>query len=154
MNARRICAPLLLVMLMTVCGCSVTHKVDTDAADAWKKELMNLSESVKHVSITFTRPDVTCRITLKEEPSQQLLDSIVASARTFATVDTMKTIAKSLKWGLDISEIHMTIDSDGDPKTIEHAYYARYFKTFDASDHSDSNIEAYATWYELKTPSP
>lgn len=149
MNKRRIvCALVLMLAAIAASGCSVTRKVNADAAVSWRKELLELSDIVKNVSITFTRPNLTCLITMTEEPPPELIDAILASARTFATVDHMNDIAKSLKWGLDISEIRLTIDSDRDAKTIEHAYYARYFKTFDASDHSEANIEAYSIWYE------
>ncbi|RAV18700.1 hypothetical protein [Paenibacillus contaminans] len=149
MNKRRIvCALVLVLAALAASGCSVTHKVTADAAEAWRKELLDSSDIVKNVRITFTRPNLTCHITMTEEPPPELIDSILASARTFATVDHMNEIAKSLKWGLDISEIRLTIDSDRDAKTIEHAYYARYFKTFDASDNSEANIEAYSIWYE------
>lgn len=43
--------------------------------------------------------------------------------------------------------IYLDIVTDKDKKTIEHVYYARYFKTSDASDHSETNIESYRTWY-------
>lgn len=86
---------------------------------------------------------------MSDEPSKEELESFLMELDEFSTVDNINEIACSVKWGLEISNIHLDINLDNNKKTIEHAYYARYFKTSDASDHSETNIEGYETWYEL-----
>ncbi|MFK0522160.1 hypothetical protein ACINKY_08085 [Paenibacillus illinoisensis] len=86
---------------------------------------------------------------MSEEPSKEELEFILTELDEFSTVDNINEIARSVKWGLEISNIYLDINTDQNKETIEHAYYARYFKTSDASDHSDTNIEGYETWYKL-----
>lgn len=85
---------------------------------------------------------------MSKEPSKKELESILKEIEKFATIDNINEIAQSVKWGLEISNIYLDMNTDKDKKTIEHAYYARYFKTSDASDHSETNIEGYRIWYE------
>ncbi|GIP53318.1 hypothetical protein J42TS3_23530 [Paenibacillus vini] len=141
--------PIIICFLLLLAGCSTTHSIDTSSTRTLKKDLKDLSPSIKRVQFTFTRPNLFCRIDMRNEPSTEELESILAEFKEFSTMDNMNEIARSVKWGLEISEIHVDINTDQDKKTIEHAYYARYFKTFDASDHSEANIEGYRIWYEI-----
>ncbi|WP_434751570.1 hypothetical protein [Paenibacillus amylolyticus] len=140
---------LLIGVLLLITGCSTTHKVNTDSTKELTKELKELSPSIEKVQFTFTRPNLTYRIDMSEEPSKEELDSILTEIKKFTTVDNMNEIARSVKWGLEISEIYLDLNTDENTETIEHTYYARYFKTSDASDYSDTNIEGYNIWYEI-----
>lgn len=142
---------MLLILISTltfVSGCSVTHTVNTRSTKALAKELKQISKTVENVKFTFTRPNLLIKINMTKEPGLEILDSILSNVKTFATVDNMNDIARSVKWDLEVSEIHLAINSDKDNQTIEHAYLARYFKTYDASDHSKNNIDAYHTWFK------
>ncbi|MBU5444727.1 hypothetical protein [Paenibacillus sp. MSJ-34] len=97
----------------------------------------------------FQRPDLYCQIKISEEPSDELIDAILSRTKEFATVENMNEIANKIKWNLEISAVHLTINTDDDEE-IEHEYYAKYFKTFDASNKSEENIEAYKIWYEVE----
>ncbi|MGQ8874405.1 hypothetical protein [Paenibacillus sp. TSA_86.1] len=136
-----------VVLLLT--GCSTTHKIHTDSTKELTKELKKLSPSIEKVQFTFTRPNLTYRVDMSQEPSKKELDSILTEIKKFTTVDNMNEIARSIKWGLEISKIYLNLNTDENTETIEHSYYARYFKTSDASDYSDMNIEGYNIWYEI-----
>lgn len=140
---------ILVCFLLFATGCSTTHNINTDTTKELTKSLKELSPSIERVQFTFTRPNLSCRIDMRNEPSKEELESILMEMDEFSTVDNINEIARSVKWGLEISNIYLDINTDQNKKTIEHAYYARYFKTSDASDHSDTNIEGYGTWYEL-----
>ena len=139
---------IFICLLLCLAGCSTPQSVNTDATKALTKELQEISQSITKVRFTFRRPNLYCRIDMSKQPSKEELESIVASMKAFSTVHNMNEIARSVNWGLEISNIYLDINTDKDPKTIEHAYYAKYYKTFDASDHSEANIEAYRIWYE------
>lgn len=139
---------ILLCLLLFSAGCSKTHSVNTASTKELTKELKVLSPSIERVQFIFTRPNLYCRIDMSKEPSKEELESILTGVKEFTTIDNINEIARSLKWGLEISHIYLDINTDEDRKTIEHAYYARYFKTFDASDYSESNIEGYKIWRE------
>nr|WP_145160622.1 hypothetical protein [Paenibacillus terrae] len=139
---------ILICFLLFSAGCSTTHSVNTDSTRELTKDFKDLSPSIEKVQFTFTRPNLFCRIDMRKEPSKKELESILKEIEQFATIDNINEIARSVKWGLEISNIYLDIDTDKDKKTIEHAYYARYFKTSDASDHSETNIEGFRTWYE------
>lgn len=139
---------ILICFLLLLAGCSTTHRIDTDSTKELTKNLKDLSPSIGRVQFTFTRPNLFCRIDMSKEPSKEELESILTEIEKFSTIDNMNEIARSVKWGLEISNIYLDINTDEDKKTIEHVYYARYFKTFDASDHSETNIEGYKVWYE------
>lgn len=138
----------LICFLLFSIGCSTAHRVNTDSTKELTKELKGLSPIIEKVQFTFKRPNLHFRIDMSKEPNKELLESILTSIKDFSTIDNMNEIARSVKWGLEISNIYLDINTDKDHKSIEHAYYARYFKTFDASDYSESNIEAYRIWYE------
>jgi len=139
---------LLFCFLLLAAGCSTTHHVNTAATKELSKELKDFSPAVVKVQFTFTRPDLYCRIDMSREPSEDELEWILARIGEFATVENVADIARSVRWGLEISHIYLDINTDQDRQTVEHAYFAKYFKTFDASDRSEENIEAYRVWYE------
>lgn len=139
---------ILICFLLFLAGCSTTYSVNTSSTKELTKELKELSSSIERVKFTFTRPNLFCRIDMSEEPSKEELESILTEIKKFSTIDNMNEIARSIKWGLDIANIYLDMNTDKDKQTIEHAYYARYFKTSDASDHSETNIEGYSIWYE------
>lgn len=140
---------LAFLMLFTILiGCSVTHSVNTQSTKQLTKELKETTDSIRNVTFAFTRPNLFLDIALKEKPSKEMLDSMMAKVKAFATVDNMNEIAQSVNWHLEVSEIHLTIHADRDHQRIVHTYLARYFKTSDASDTSQENIDAYQTWFE------
>ncbi|OZB96133.1 hypothetical protein [Paenibacillus sp. XY044] len=139
---------ILICFLLFSAGCSTTHSVDTDSTKELTKDLKDLFPSIERVQFTFTRPNLFCRIDMSKKPSKEELESIRKEIEKFSTIDNLNKIARSVKWGLEISNIYLDINTDKDKKTIEHAYYARYFKTSDASDHSETNIEGYRIWYK------
>lgn len=139
-------AILIGFLLLFSTGCSTTHRVASDSTKQLTQDLEDLSPSIESVHFTFTRPNLLCRIEMNKEPDKEELESILAEIEKFATIDNINEIARSVKWGLEISTIYLHINTDNDKKTIEHSYYARYFKTFDASDHSEENIEGYKIW--------
>lgn len=140
---------ILICFLLLLAGCSTTHRINTDSTKELTKDLKDLSPSIGRVQFTFTRPNLFCSIDMSKEPSNEELKSILTEIENFSTIDNMNEIARSVKWGLEIANIYLDINTDEDKATIEHAYYARYFKTFDASDHSETNIEGYRIWYEI-----
>jgi outer membrane lipoprotein-sorting protein len=134
LHNKNILVLLILISTLTfVSGCSVTHTVNTKSTKSLARELKQISKTVENVKVTFTRPDLLIKINMTKEPGQEILDSILSNVKTFATVDNMNDIASSVKWDLEVSEIHLAINSDKDNQTIEHAYFARYFKTYNAS---------------------
>lgn len=139
---------MLLYLFIFITGCSVTHTVNTPSTKSLQKELKISSKSIQNVKFTFTRPELRCTIDMAEEPSQQEMDSIMAKIKAFATIENMNEIRQNVHWNMEISEFHVNLSTDGDRKTIEYAYFAKYFKTSDASNHSTENIDAYQTWYE------
>ncbi|NEW08997.1 hypothetical protein GK047_23675 [Paenibacillus sp. SYP-B3998] len=135
----------LIICTMTI-GCSVSHTVSTKPTKSLAEDLKQISKSIRNVKFTFTRPDLFIDIKLTEVPSKEILDSILSNVKAFATVDNMNEVAQSVKWDLEVSEIHLAVNGDKDHQTIKHAYFARYFKTSDASDKSKENIDGYQTW--------
>lgn len=136
------------VLLLLTTGCSTTHKIDTDLTKDLTRDLKQLSPLIEKVQFTFTRPDLTYRIDMSNEPSKEELESILTVIKEFTTVDNMKEMARSVKWGLEISNVYLDVNTDTNKETIEHSYHARYFKTSNASDHSETNIEGYSIWYD------
>ncbi len=139
---------ILICLLLFSAGCSITHNVNTVSIKELTQDLKELSPSIERVQFKFTRPNLYCRIDMSKEPSKEELESILTGIKEFSTVNNINEIARSFKWGLEISNIYLDINTDENQKTIEHAYYARYFKTFDTSDYSETNIEGYKIWNE------
>lgn len=138
----------LLSLILLLAGCSTTHRVHTDSTKELVKDLKERSPSIEKVRITFTRPDLSYVIDMSQEPSQEELESILAEIEKFSTVERINEIARGVNWNSEISTVHLRINTDGNKETDEHSYYARYFKTSNASDYSEENIEAYRIWHE------
>ncbi len=138
----------LLSLVLLLAGCSTTHRVHTDSTKELIQDLKGLSPLIEKVRITFTRPDLTYAIEMSQEPSQEELESILAEIEKFSTVERINEIARGVNWNSEISTVHLRINTDGNKETDEHSYYARYFKTSNASDYSEENIEAYRIWHE------
>lgn len=139
-------------LLLLMMGCSTTHSVNIELTKNLTTDLKTLSPSIENVQFTFRRPNLYCSIDMSKDPDIDELEAILTKMKEFSTVENINEIARSVNWGLEISNIYLDIHVNSDQKTIEYAYYARYFKTFDASDHSEANIEAYKIWYERTEP--
>jgi hypothetical protein len=139
---------LSFIILLIVSGCSVTHKVNTKPIKALEKDLRGISETIESVKVTFTRPEVRFRINMSEEPTDEILDTLVTKVKTFSTEANMDLIAKKVNWPDHIWGVNLVINTDEDDQTVEHEYAAAYFKT--SNDQSDENIDAYRTWYKSK----
>ncbi|WP_051507144.1 hypothetical protein [Saccharibacillus sacchari] len=143
----------LLSLVLLLAGCSTTHRVHTDSTKELIQDLKELSPLIEKVRITFTRPNLYYAIEMNQEPSQEELESILAEIEKFSTVERINEIARSVNWNLEISTVHLRISTDENKETNGHSYYARYFKTSNASDYSEQNIEAYRIWHE-NDPNP
>ncbi|WP_199621365.1 hypothetical protein [Paenibacillus alkalitolerans] len=142
----RIFLSIILVFIL-VTGCSERQQVDTPASQTYKDDIYQLSNIIKDVRVYFLRPDLFIQIDLSGEPGNELADEILLRTKEFVTIENMTEVAESINWDLEISNVHLTFNTDSD-ENIEHEYYARYFKTFDASDKSKENIEGYRNWYK------
>ena len=135
---------LILAVLITISGCSITHNVNTDSTKAFKKDLMKATDTIKSVDITFTRPSVTYKVNMEKEPTQEVLDTILSKAKSFTTVENIDEIARKVGWLSRVSRVYIRINTDNDD-AIEYEYYTSYFKTARAED-TEGNIDAYQTW--------
>jgi hypothetical protein len=139
---------LLFIISLIVSGCSVTHKVNTQPIKALEKDLKGISEAIKSIKVTFTRPEVRFRINMSEEPTDEILDKLVTKVKTFSTEANMDLIAKKVNWHDHIWTVNLAINTDDDDQNVEHEYTAAYYKT--TNDQSVENIDAYRTWYKSK----
>ncbi|MBV6716989.1 hypothetical protein [Paenibacillus chitinolyticus] len=138
----------VLPLVAALSACSVTHSVETDTIRAAAKSMKKNLKGYKGLYCTFTRPDVTCRVDWKGEPDPETHAAVMAAVKAFVTPGHMREIARSVNWKLEISEFHLLLNTDDNKADAEHAYSARYYKTSDASDDSEANIDAYRTWTE------
>lgn len=141
----------VLPLVAALTACSVTHGVKTETIRAAAKSMKKNLKGYKGLHCTFTRPDVTCRVDWKGEPDPAAHAALMKAVKAFVTPEHMREIARSVNWKLEISEFHLRINTDDDKTDAEHAYSARYYKTPDASDDSEANIDAYRTWTEEGT---
>lgn len=82
---------------------------------------------------------------MKDVPNEESINSILANVKQFSTIENITEIAKSVKWKSEIYEINLIIYSPSEEKPPI-KYTASYFKTFDASNTSEENIDGYKTW--------
>ena len=129
---------------MMITGCSVRHNVNTNSAKAFKKDLVGVTDTIKNVEISFIRPAVIYKVNMVKEPTQEALDTIIAKAKSFTTVDNMDEIARSVGWKQHVSQVYLRINTDKDD-SIEYEYSANYYKTARVED-VEGNIDAYHTW--------
>jgi hypothetical protein len=139
---------LLIIILLIVSGCSVTHRLNTKPIQALEKDLKEVSETIDSVKVTFTRPEVRFRINMSEEPTDEIVDTLVTKVKTFSTEANMDLIAKEVNWPDHIWDVNLVINTDDDDQTVEQEYTASYFKT--SNDQSNDNIDEYQTWYKSK----
>jgi hypothetical protein len=106
-----------------------------------KKEI----PAIQNIKYTFTRPDLTINIRMNDTPTEESVNSILDKVKQFSTIENINEIAKSVIWKSEISHINLIIYNQSEKKpTIK--YIASYFKTSDASNTSEENIDGYKTW--------
>lgn len=137
---------LLLVWTFVAAGCSVQKTVRGEPAKSYRDRVKALSATVLKTDVTFTRPSLSIDITLSGEPDDDLSERILQETRSFVTVENMERLAENIGWGLEISKVRLSIRQKGN-QAGERRYHARYFRTSDASDTSEANIEGYRIWY-------
>jgi|GEM_PF-4227598 len=137
----------MLLLAFTV-GCSTSHSVQTASTKALTTALNDELTSIEHISYSFTRPDLTIHVRLNEALNLYNEEVILYHVKQFASVENLNEIAKSVKWGLEISEIHLNIYEPSIKKPVSQ-YYTKYFNTYDASNYSIENIDGYNTWFKL-----
>lgn len=143
-----LCTLLILMVLMTISGCSIKHNVNTDSVKTFRKDLMEITHTIKSVDITFMRPSVTYKVNMTKEPTQEVLDAVLAKSKSFTTVDNMDKIAAKVRWQQHISRVYLRIDIDDDD-AVEYEYSTSYYKTARVED-IEGNIDAYQTWNQTK----
>jgi hypothetical protein len=143
-NNCRIGIVVILFVLLNL-GCSVTHSVSTSSTVSLSKELKKEIPSIKYIKYTFTRPDLTINIKMNDTPTDESINSILDKVKPFSTIENINEIAKSVKWKSEISNINLILYSQSEKKPAI-KFFASYFKTFDASNTSEENIDGYKTW--------
>ncbi|RED58526.1 hypothetical protein [Cohnella lupini] len=140
-----------LIILCAILGCSVRHSVLTSATSSLSKSLKNEVPTVHSVQFHFTRPEFTISVKTSEALSEGVRDSILERVKQFTTINHMNEVARSVKWKSPISNVNLVIynDSKSEPAAV---YSTSYFKTFDASDTSEENIDGYVTWRKHEEP--
>ncbi|WP_028562818.1 hypothetical protein [Paenibacillus pinihumi] len=138
----------LCLLLLLLTGCSTTHTVRTAGTKTLSQELRENWPDIRKVSFSFTRPNLYCTIQMENEPTADELTAMLDHIRGFATIEHMDHITSSVGWSGRVSEFHLRIKA---PEK-ELGYYSQYFKTYDASNYSPENIEAYQIWHDDYTP--
>lgn len=106
-----LCTLLILSVLMTVTGCSLEYNVSTNSASVFKKDLMEISDAIKSVEITFRCSAVIYKVNMTKEPTQETLDTILEKAKSFTTVENMDEIALKVGWKQRVSQVYLRINS-------------------------------------------
>jgi hypothetical protein len=151
MNICRVGVIIILLILFSL-GCSVTHSVNTSSTVSLSNELKKEIPAIKNVKYTFTRPALTIKIMMREDtPTEEVVNSILTKVKQFSTIENINEIAKSVKWKSEIYDINLIIYSQSEKKPPI-KYSASYFKTFDASNTSEENIDGYKTWSKYEVP--
>ncbi|MDD9268576.1 hypothetical protein ACFPES_16170 [Paenibacillus sp. GCM10023248] len=150
MNGCRVKMIILLIVLINL-GCSVTHSVSTSSTVSLSKQLKKEIPTIKNIKYTFTRPNLTINIEMRDVPTEESVNSILGNIKEFSTIENINEIAKSVKWKSEIYNINLIIHSPSEKKPPL-KYSASYFKTFDASDTSEKNIDGYKTWTKYEEP--
>jgi len=131
---------------MVISSCSIEYNINTDAVKDFKEDLMNITDTIKKVNVTFIRPQVRYEIIMTEEPTQEVLDTILEKVKSFTTVENVEEIARKVRWKKHVSEVRLFINTDSD-RAYEYEYVTRYYKTAVVQD-TEENIDAYKTWYK------
>lgn len=103
-----------------------------------------MSPMISTFSCSFTRPRLTCRVVLTQEPDDQLLDSIVAKMKTFSTVDRLDELARKAHWNDHVWTVRLIVDTDSKKQAPRYEYSANYYRY--NINHSIQEIDAYQTW--------
>ncbi|WP_221435244.1 hypothetical protein [Paenibacillus anseongense] len=144
-------AIIIFLIILINSACSVTYTVKTSSTVSLSEVLKKEIPAIKNFKCTFTRPDLTISIEMKDVPSEESLNSILANVKQFSTIENLNDIAKSVKWKSEIYDINLIIYSHSKEKPLI-KYSASYFKTFDASNTSEENIDGYKTWTKYEEP--
>jgi len=135
---------ILLIIFFTLVACSVSQRVNTDSTRQFEQDLI-LNSVIKDVNFTFVRPYLRCNILTVHDLTDDDINFILNNAKALVTLENMNQIGQSVNWNIEISRFEIIINTDKDK---EHKYYSKYFKSYDTTDKSPENIEAYQIWYK------
>lgn len=115
---------------------------------AYEQDIKRISDAITSIKVTFQRPNVYFNVHMDNEPSAEVVQAVLSRTKAFATVENISAIAEAVNWGIEISEVHLSIRLNNADVPAYH-YMTSYFKTSDASNYSAENIDAYSTWHEF-----
>ena len=144
MRKRCLFAFVIVIMVVLLTSCSVTHRISNQESKAYSKEALAI-ENVEKVVVSFTRPSVSIGVFVNENFNEQSETTLLELTKVYVTVGNMEKIAQKVKWNLEIISVLLEIKSAKSRERIT-VYEAEYFKAYNATDRSEKNIDGYKTW--------
>lgn len=136
----------LFISCIILAGCNVDEKVNTKEVKEFKKSILNINNT-KKVEVLFNRPNLYINVISDETVNDDFINDILQETKSFITIDNIEKIKQELKWKIEISNVHVKIYEKNKNKLIQNSYL-RYFKTSNASDKSEDNLELYQVWHK------
>jgi hypothetical protein len=103
----------ILFIFIVLSGCSISENIDTKSARELKKEIFQISSSVKNVEIYFLRPSLWFNISFSEELAMETFDEVFLKIKNFTTEANAVEINKNLKSG-SVSRAWANFDINND----------------------------------------
>jgi hypothetical protein len=135
----------IIITILLLCSCTNSYIVDTNPALILKKDLKNISSSVISAEIYFIAPAVDIDVETNGEPPETVKESLLEKVKGFSTLENLDEIALKYGWKGHVWTISLNIYPNKS-RTKYYLYTADYFKSSDATDTSESNIDAYKNW--------
>jgi hypothetical protein len=104
----------ILFIITILSECSISENIDTKSAGELKKEILQISSSVKTFNIYYLRPYLCFDISFSEEPSMEIFDEVFLKIKKYTTEANAVEISKNLKSGsVGSAWANFDINNDG-----------------------------------------
>lgn len=144
----------ILIIILSLVGCSTTKTVKTKQFEDFKKEISSsvLKEKIKNFNVYFTRPELSIYFEVDKSFNDNDLLQVVNHLKPVINVEHMTEIAQKY-WenNSKISTININfyngkIDNNDLTQNLLYNINTRYYKSSDTSLQPD-NVDGYKTWY-------
>jgi hypothetical protein len=104
---------IFILFIIILSGCSISENIDTESARELKKEILQISSSIKNVQVYYLRPSLWFDISFSEEPSMEIFDAVFLKIKKYITEDNYIEINKDLK-SVTVSRAWANFDINND----------------------------------------
>lgn len=147
MNKKILYIIVILTIIITLVGCSISKRVETNKTKEFTKSLLESNEKVMNLKFTFRRPSLHADIVYESDLEKEDFKYLIDEFKTLIGIEFMQEVGDEYWNGERPTSFILRIDIEKEHKnSYDYKVYSNYNKTKVSNEESD-NIDGYETWY-------